>query len=140
LKIIKGDLIVKTKAEKAELEQGHVKMADEVVSVIAALAATEVKGVKSMSGGIVDGIADVLGRKNLTKGVKVEVGEKEAAIDLNIIVEYGVKIQEVAVAIQESVLKSVESMTGLKVVEVNVNVQGVSFKDEPVAEEAHRVK
>jgi len=131
---------MKAKTEKTELEQGHIKMADEVVSVIAALAATEVNGVKSMSGGIVDGIADVLGRKNLTKGVKVEVGEKEAAIDLNIIVEYGAKIQEVAVAIQESVLKSVESMTGLKVVEVNVNVQGVSFKDESVAEEVHRVK
>ena len=131
---------MKTKAEKVQFEPGQIKMADEVVAIIAALAATEVKGVKAMSGGMVDGFASVLGRKNLTKGVKVEVGEKEAAVDLNIIVEYGAKIQEVALAIQDSVLKSVESMTGLKVVEVNINVQGVSFKDEPVAEEANRVK
>jgi uncharacterized alkaline shock family protein YloU len=93
-----------------------------------------------MSGGIVDGIAEVLRRKNLTKGVKVEVGEKEAAVDLNIIVEYGAKIPEVALAIQDSVSKSIESMTGLKVVEVNINVLGVSLKDEPVAEETQRVK
>ena len=128
------------KSEKVQFEHGQIKMADEVVAIIAALAATEIKGVKAMSGGMVDGIADVLGRKNLTKGVKVEVGDKEAAVDLNIIVEYGAKIQEVAPAIQDSVLKSIESMTGLKVVEVNINVQGVSFKDEPVAEETHRVK
>lgn len=128
------------KIEKTEFQHGQIKMADDVVAIIAALAATEVKGVKAMSGGIVDGIAEVLRRKNLTKGVKVEVGEKEAAVDLNIIVEYGAKIPEVALAIQDSVSKSIESMTGLKVVEVNINVQGVSFKDEPVAEETQRVK
>jgi len=132
---------VKTeKIEKTEFQHGQIKMADEVVAIIAALAATEVKGVKAMSGGIVDGIAEVLRRKNLTKGVKVEVGEKEAAVDLNIIVEYGAKIPEVALAIQDSVSKSIESMTGLKVVEVNINVLGVSLKDEPVAEETQRVK
>lgn len=128
------------KVEKTEFQHGQIKMADEVVAIIAALAATEVKGVKAMSGGIVDGIAEVLRRKNLTKGVKVEVGEKEAAVDLNIIVEYGAKIPEVALAIQDSVSKSIESMTGLKVVEVNINVLGVSLKDEPVAEETQRVK
>lgn len=128
------------KIEKTEFQHGQIKMADEVVAIIAALAATEVKGVKAMSGGIVDGIAEVLRRKNLTKGVKVEVGEKEAAVDLNIIVEYGAKIPEVALAIQDSVSKSIESMTGLKVVEVNINVLGVSLKDEPVAEETQRVK
>lgn len=128
------------KVEKTELQLGQIKMADEVVAIIAALAATEVPGVKSMSGGIVDGIAEALRRKNLTKGVKVEVGEKEAAVDLNIIVEYGSKIPEVASMIQDSVAKSIESMTGLKVVEVNINVQGVSFKEETVAEDAQRVK
>ncbi|WP_028309485.1 Asp23/Gls24 family envelope stress response protein [Desulfitibacter alkalitolerans] len=128
------------KVEKTEFQHGQIKMADEVVAIIAALAATEVKGVKAMSGGIVDGIAEVLRRKNLTKGVKVEVGEKEAAVDLNIIVEYGAKIPDVASMIQDSVSKAIESMTGLKVVEVNINVQGVSFKDEPVAEDTQRVK
>ncbi|KUO50556.1 MAG: alkaline-shock protein [Desulfitibacter sp. BRH_c19] len=128
------------KVEKTELQLGQIKMADEVVAIIAALAATEVPGVKAMSGGIVDGIAEVLRRKNLTKGVKVEVGEKEAAVDLNIIIEYGSKIPEVTSMIQEKVSKAIESMTGLKVVEVNINVQGVSFKDETVAEDLHRVK
>jgi uncharacterized alkaline shock family protein YloU len=128
------------KVEKTEFQHGQIKMADEVVAIIAALAASEIKGVKAMSGGIVDGIAEVLRRKNLTKGVKVEVGEKEAAVDINIVIEYGAEIPAVATAIQESVSKSIESMTGLKVVEVNVNVQGVAFKEEPVADETQRVK
>ena len=131
---------MKAKTEKVQTEHGQIKMADEVVAIIVALAAIEVKGVKAMSGGIVDGFASVLGRKNLSKGVRVEVGEKEVAVDLNIIVEYGAKIQEVALAIQDSVLKSIESMTGLKVVEININVQGVHIKEEPVVEEANRVK
>ena len=81
-----------------------------------------------MSGSVAGGIVERLGRKNLSKGVKVEVGEKETAIDLYIIVEYGVRIPEVAWNIQESVKKAVESMTGLTVVEVNVHIQGVSFE------------
>jgi len=117
-------------------EYGKVTFADEVVAIIAGLAATEVKGVAAMSGSMAGGIAEKLGRKNLTKGVKVEVGEKEAAIDLYIIVDYGVRIPEVAWNIQENVKKAVETMTGLSVVEVNVHVQGVNFdrdiKDEDV--------
>jgi uncharacterized alkaline shock family protein YloU len=74
------------------------------------------------------GIAEALGRKNLTKGVKVEVGEKEAAIDLYIIIEYGCRIPDVAWNIQEKVKKSVETMTGLQVVEVNIHVQGVNIE------------
>ncbi|SFP91218.1 Asp23/Gls24 family envelope stress response protein [Caldicoprobacter faecalis] len=115
-------------------EYGKVTFADEVVAIIAGLAATEVKGVAAMSGSVAGGIAEKLGRKNLTKGVKVEVGEKEAAIDLYIIVDYGVRIPEVAWNIQENVKKAVETMTGLSVVEVNVHVQGVNF-DREVKEE-----
>ncbi|MBM7581290.1 putative alkaline shock family protein YloU [Caldicoprobacter guelmensis] len=115
-------------------EYGKVTFADEVVAIIAGLAATEVKGVAAMSGGVAGGIAEKLGRKNLTKGVKVEVGEKEAAIDLYIIVDYGVRIPEVAWNIQENVKKAVETMTGLSVVEVNVHVQGVNF-DREIKEE-----
>lgn len=115
-------------------EYGKVTFADEVVAIIAGLAATEVKGVAAMSGSVAGGIAEKLGRKNLTKGVKVEVGEKEAAIDLYIIVDYGVRIPEVAWNIQENVKKAVETMTGLSVVEVNVHVQGVNF-DRDVKEE-----
>lgn len=111
-------------------EYGKVTFADEVVAIIAGLAATEVKGVAAMSGSMAGGIAEKLGRKNLTKGVKVEVGEKEAAIDLYIIVDYGVRIPEVAWNIQENVKRAVETMTGLSVVEVNVHVQGVNFDRE----------
>ncbi len=118
---------------------GSIRIADEVVKVIAGLAAMEIKGVTGMSGGLVGGIADMLGRKNLSKGIKVEVGEKEAAIDLYVVMDYGVRIPDVAAEIQESVKKAVEFMTGLVAVEVNVNVQGVAFASE-VKEEDYRVK
>jgi uncharacterized alkaline shock family protein YloU len=120
-------------------EKGSIKISDEVVAVIAGLAAMEVEGVAGMSGGIVGGIAEILGRKNLSKGVKVEVGEKEAAVDLYIIVNYGVRIPEVAWNVQENVKKAIENMTGLSVVEVNIHVQGVNF-GQPVKEEEGRVK
>ena len=109
-------------------EVGGVKIADEVVAIIAGIAATEIAGVAGMSGGLAGGIAEMLGRKNLSKGVKVEVGEKEAAIDLYIIVEYGSRIPDVAWEIQERVKKSVETMTGLNVVEVNIHIQGVNIE------------
>ena len=108
--------------------------------VIAGLAAMEVKGVYGMSGGMVDGITELLKKKNLAKGVRVEVGEKEAAIDLSIIVEYGSKVPEVAVAVQENVKRAIESMTGLTVVEVNVHIQGVEFQQEEPQPEEKQVK
>lgn len=118
---------------------GSIRIADDVVKVIAGLAAIEIKGVAGMSGGFAGGIAEMLGRKNLSKGIKVEVGEKEAAIDLSVIIEYGVRIPDVAARIQESVKSAVERMTGLVVVEANVNVQGVAFASE-TKEEEHRVR
>lgn len=121
------------------VEYGDVKIANEVVAIIAGLAATEVEGVAGMSGGITSGISDMLGMKNLSRGVKVEVGEKECAIDIFVIVEYGSKISEVAFGVQENVKEAVETMTGLKVIEVNVNVQGVNIPKEPEKEEP-RVK
>lgn len=118
---------------------GTIRIADEVVSVIAGLAATEVEGVAGMSGGIAGGIAEILGRKNFSKGVKVEVGEKEAAIDLYVIVKYGVRIPDVALNVQEAVKGAIENMTGLNTVEVNVHVQGVGFPED-VKEEEIRVR
>lgn len=109
---------------------GSIKIADEVVSIIAGLAATEIDGIAGMSGGLVGGIAEMLGRKNFSKGVKVEVGEREAAIDLYIIVKYGTRIPDVALAAQENIKRAIENMTGLSVVEVNVHVQGVHFPEE----------
>lgn len=108
-------------------ELGAIRIADEVVSIIAGLAAMEVEGVASMSGGIVGGIAEALGRKNLSKGVKVDVGEQEAAVDLYLIVSYGSRIPDVAWNVQDKVKKAIETMTGLDVVSVNVHIQGVSF-------------
>ncbi len=116
-------------------ELGSIRIADEVVSIIAGLAATEVEGVAYMSGGIVGGIAEALGRKNLSKGVKVEVGEEEAAVDLYLIVSYGSRIPDVAWSVQENVKKAIEAMTGLKVIKVNVHVQGVNFPQAQAEEE-----
>lgn len=109
---------------------GTVTYANDVIATIAGVAATEVSGVAGMSGGISSGITEMLGKKNLTKGVKVEVGTQEAAIDLNIVVEYGSDLHKVAEAVQENVKKAVETMTGLQVVEVNVNILGVNVKAE----------
>jgi len=114
---------------------GTIKISEDVVKIIAGLAATEIEGVAGMSGGLAGGIAEKLGRKNMTKGVKADVGEKEATIDIHVIVEYGTRIQEVAYQIQSKVKNAVESMTGLKVLAVNVNVQGVSFGPENKEEE-----
>jgi len=118
---------------------GSIRIADEVVSIIAGLSATEVDGIAGMSGGLVGGIAELLGKKNFAKGVKVEVGEREAAVDLFVIVKYGVRIPDVALAVQENVKQAIEAMTGLSVVEVNIHVQGVGFPDE-VKEEEVRVR
>ncbi|MDD3706493.1 MAG: Asp23/Gls24 family envelope stress response protein [Clostridiaceae bacterium] len=115
---------------------GNVKIADDVVAIIAEIAAREVQGVFSMSGGIADSITEILGKKNPSKGVKVEVGEKEAAIDLYIVVDYGVRIPDVSWQIQENVKKAVETMTGLTVVEVNIHIQGVNMDKENKEEES----
>lgn len=109
-----------------EIDLGIVKISDEVVAVIAGLATTEVKGIVGMSASLVGGITQILaGKKNLSKGVKVSVGESSAAIDLYVVVEYGVRIPDVALEAQENVRKAVESMTGLSVSAVNIHVQNV---------------
>ena len=106
------------------LDKGSVRISNDVVGVIAGVAATEIKGVVGMSGGITGGITELLGMKNLSKGVKVEVGEKDTSIDIFLVVEYGSNIATVAQEVQENVKQTVETMTGLNVVSVNVNVQG----------------
>lgn len=109
-------------------DMGNIRIANEVIEIIAGLAATEVRGVAGMSGGVAGGIAELLGRKNLAKGVKVEVGQKQCAVDVSIVAEYGVRIPEVCAEIQDNVKRAIESMTGLECVEVNVHVLGVTFK------------
>jgi uncharacterized alkaline shock family protein YloU len=113
---------------REEIDMGIVKISDEVVGVIAGLATTEIKGVIGMSANLVGGITQILtGKKNLSKGVKVNVGENSATIDLFVVVEYGVKIPEVAKLVQENVRKTVETMTGLVVSAVNIHVQNVAI-------------
>lgn len=117
-------------------DNNEIKIADDVVAVIAGVAVSEVPGVAEMAGGFAGGITEVLsGKKNLAKGIKVEVGEKDTKIDVNIIVEYGVRIPDVAFEIQNRVKKAVETMTGLNVVEVNVHVQGVNTEEKEEVEE-----
>ncbi|MGO4540610.1 Asp23/Gls24 family envelope stress response protein [Paenibacillus sp. YIM B09110] len=122
-----------------DLQTGIIRISDDVVATIAGLAALETPGIAAMSGGISEGLAKRLSGKNVQKGVSVEVGQVEAAIDLRIIVHYGIPIQEVCRQLQLNVRESVENMTGLHVVEVNVKVEGVAFKEEEL-EEAQRLK
>ena len=102
-----------------------VKIFNDAVATYAGIAISEVSGVYGMSGTLAGITEAISGKKSYTRGVKVDVTEKTAKIDLSIIVEYGARIPDVAFEIQTMVKKSVETMTGLKVVEVNVNVQGV---------------
>ena len=108
---------------------GTITYANEVIAIIAGVAANEVEGIAGMctSGGI----SEVFGRyRNITKGVKVEIGSEEASVDLFVVVEYGTPIQTAALNVQENVRKAIETMTGLHVVRVDVHVQGVSFEKE----------
>jgi len=124
-----------------EKDTGKIKIEGDVVAMIAGLAAADTEGVASMSSGITEGLARRVSGKNVAKGVRVEVGESEAAIDLKIIVKYGYKIHEVAMNLQNNVKDAVESMTGLNVVEVNVHVEGVEIhKEEEEITEEPRVK
>jgi len=115
-------------------DEGSIRIADEVVSIITGLAATEIEGVAGMSGGLAGGIADILGRKNLGKGVKVEVDDETAVVDVYVIIDYGKTIPDVAWQIQDNVKQAIEGMTGLDVKAINVHVQGVNFPEEEEAE------
>ncbi len=120
--------VSKTEVSKVEAEGGRIIFADEVVATIASLAVSDVEGVASLTGGMVEGITEMLGKKNLTKGVKVEVGTEEAAIDVSVSIRFGYKIKEVCEKIQAAVKSAIENMTGLRVVEINVFVQSVVFE------------
>ena len=122
--------------EEIKTENEGIKISDDVVAVIAGVAVAEVPGVAGMAGVFAGGISEVFsGKKNLAKGIKADINENNAKIDVNIIVEYGSRIPDVAFEIQNRVKKAVESMTGLKVEEVNVHVQGVKTEKEEINEE-----
>lgn len=109
---------------------GEVKIADEVVAIIAALAATEVDGVASMAGNIKNELISKLGMKNLSKGVKVDVLEGVATVSLTLNLEYEYSIVETSARVQEKVKSAIENMTGLEVADVNIKVAGVEMEGE----------
>ncbi len=116
------------------IETGLIRISDDVVATIAGLATLETPGITAMSGGISEGFAKRLSGKNVQKGITVEVGQLEAIVHLRVIVQYGSKIQEVCRELQYNVREAIENMTGLRVVEVNVKVEGVSFREEETEE------
>ena len=109
---------------------GEVKIADEVVAIIAGLAATEVDGVASMAGNITYDLVSKLGMKNLSRGVKVSVLEGVVTVDLSLNIEYGKNILETSKKVQEKVKASIENMTGLEVEDVNVHISSVDMENE----------
>ncbi len=112
---------------------GEVKIADEVVAIIAALAATEVEGVASMAGNITNELISRLGMKNLSKGVKVDVLEGVVTVSLALNMKYNYSIMDVSAKVQEKVKSAVENMTGLEVADVNVKVAGVEMESQESA-------
>ena len=109
---------------------GEVRIADEVVAIIAGLAATEVEGVDSMAGNITNELVGKLGMKNLSKGVKVDVTEEHVSVDLSLNLKYGYNIPDVSERVQDRVKSAIENMTGLTVLEVNIRIAGVNLAEE----------
>lgn len=116
---------------------GSIKISEDAIAGIVSMVAAQIKGISAMSGSMAAGLTEKLGKKNLTKGVKVELNDQDVIIALYIFVEYGVKIPKLALEIQNQVRDSIHTMTGLRVKEVNIYVQGISFDHtEPVEEAA----
>lgn len=109
---------------------GEVRIADEVVAIIAGLAATEVEGVDSMAGHITNEWVSKLGMKNLSKGVKVDVTEEHVSVDLSLNMKYGYNIPDVCAKVQDRVKSAIENMTGLTVLDVNIKIAGVNLEEE----------
>ena len=128
--VVKKEDVIEDADSNVEIDT-NLNISEDVIGIIAGLAASEVEGIAGMTLGFVDGINQMLGNnKKYTKGVKIELEGNDVTIDLYVIVKYGVKIPDVAFSIQNSVKNSVESMTGLNVKAVNINVQGVTFDKE----------
>ena len=109
---------------------GEVHIADEVVAIIAGLAATDVHGVASMGGNITNELVSKLGMKNLSRGVKVTVLENVVTVDLTLNIEFGKNILETSKKVQEKVKSSIENMTGLEVADVNIRIASVDMENE----------
>ncbi|HEX2947763.1 MAG TPA: Asp23/Gls24 family envelope stress response protein [Clostridia bacterium] len=112
---------------KEQTREDKIRISEEVIATIAGIAATEVTDVASLSSGFVDGIAGMLGKKSPGRGIKVELKENQVNIDISVVMQYGCKIHEVAREMQTRVRTAVEDMTGLEVLNVNINILGVSM-------------
>ncbi len=117
--------------EPENSELGEMNIESDVLGIVAGISATEVEGVAAMSSGFAGDIAEMLGRKNLSRGVSLEETEEGVVVDLNLIVEYEVDIPRVARSVQKNVLESLEKMTGVEVRAVNVNVLGIDIPEFP---------
>ncbi len=130
------EVAVETEVPAQDDTIGNIKISVDVVSKIASIAATEIEGVSCMRSNFVNEVAQKLGaKKSGTQGVKVEITEDMASIDLYLVVDYGVKIPELAWNVQEKVKESVEAMTGLTVTAVNIHIEGINFEKEAEAED-----
>ncbi|MCD8222284.1 MAG: Asp23/Gls24 family envelope stress response protein [Clostridiales bacterium] len=119
--------------EKENIEKnkgGEIRIADEVVAIIAGLAATEAEGVESMEGNVTNNLVSRLGMKNLSRGVKVDITGAQVSVDLSLNLKYGYPIPEVSGNVQERVKNAIENMTGLSVRDVNIKICGITLPEE----------
>ncbi len=116
-------------------EGDSIRISSEVIAVITSIISSDIPGVAGMSGGVVGGIAERLGRKDMTRGIKVQVDEDKVSIDLSIIVEYGISIVETTDKLKKEIRGTVEKTTGLKVQSININVLGINIPGEEEEEE-----
>ena len=127
-----------------QTERGHTTIADAVVTKVAGMAAREVRGVHELGGGVARALAGVTQRVGVgderSQGVTVEVGEREAAVDLTVVIEYGESIPRVSQAVRDNVIKRIEGITGLSVTEVNVSVNDLYFPGDDLPDESPRVQ
>ena len=125
--VVKKEEVIEDNDSNVEIDT-NLNISEDVIGIIAGLAASEVEGIAGMTLGFVDGINQILGgNKKYSKGVKIELEGKKVTIDLYVNVKYGVRIPDIAWAAQNAVKSAVENMTGLDVVAVNINVQGITF-------------
>jgi uncharacterized alkaline shock family protein YloU len=108
------------------IENGSIQISNEVIATIAGTAAMEVEGVVGMSSNLAGGISELLGKKNPGKGVKVEIRDKEVTVEMHLTLEYGAKLNDVGLKVQEETKRAIETMTDLKVKEVNVHIEGIN--------------
>ncbi len=117
-------------------EGDSIRISSDVIAIITGIVSSEVPGIAGMSGGIVGGIAEKLGRRDLTKGIKVRIDEDKITIDMNVIAEYGTSIVEATDKLKKEIRGNVEKTTGLKVEAININVQGLDVAEEDKEEPA----